>query len=38
MNEENISICCGADLDTPVSNDGPTWSDIKICPLCNDHC
>ena len=33
----NISECCGAP-DGSTTEDGPSWSDIGICPECKDHC
>jgi len=32
-----ISECCSAP-DGSTSIDGPTWSDLGICPECRDHC
>ena len=34
---ELVSDCCGAE-DGPVSIDGPSWSDVGICPDCREHC
>lgn len=34
---EKVSNCCGAE-DGATSLDGPSWSDIGICPVCRDHC
>jgi hypothetical protein len=31
------SNCCGAE-DGMARYDGPSWSDIGICPNCRDHC
>ena len=31
------SSCCGIE-DGCTSLDGPSWSDIGICPDCKDHC
>ena len=32
-----ISECCGEE-DTCISIDGPSYSDIGICPSCKEHC
>ena len=34
---EKISNCCGAE-DRMVGYDGPSFSDMDICPECKDHC
>jgi hypothetical protein len=34
---ERISECCGAE-DRSVGIDGPDFSDLGICPDCQDHC
>jgi hypothetical protein len=31
------SDCCGADMTTLVTTDGPDYSDIGICPNCGDN-
>ena len=31
------SNCCGVE-DRSVSEDGPEWSDIGLCPECREHC
>jgi hypothetical protein len=31
------SDCCGA-LDGEATEDGPSWSDVGICPDCREHC
>lgn len=31
------SNCCDA-KDCSVSENGPLYSDLGICPRCNDHC
>lgn len=33
-----LSTCCGADMTTLVSEDGPDYQDLGICPNCKDHC
>ena len=33
----SVSNCCGAE-DGCTSLDGPSWSDIGICPDCREHC
>ena len=32
-----ISNCCGAP-NSSLSEDGPDYDDIGICPDCKDHC
>ena len=34
----NLSSCCGADMSRMVTEDGPDFSDLGICPECQDHC
>lgn len=34
---KKISNCCGSQ-DCLTNNDGPSWSDIGICPKCKEHC
>lgn len=34
---EKVSDCCAAE-DCPVSLDGPSWSDVDMCPECKEHC
>ena len=33
-----VSNCCGVDMNTLVSEDGPDFLDLGICPKCHDHC
>lgn len=33
-----ISDCCGYDMGTLVGPDGPSFSDLEICPNCKDRC
>lgn len=33
----SYSNCCGAENDA-ITLDGPSWSDIGICPDCREHC
>lgn len=33
-----VSECCGANMETLVTIDGPDYLDLGICPKCNDHC
>ena len=35
---ELVSNCCGANMQTLVSEDGPDFLDLGICPKCHDHC
>lgn len=35
---EKVSNCCSGNMSTLVSEDGPSFEDIGICPVCNDHC
>jgi hypothetical protein len=32
-----ISDCCGS-YDKIIGDDGPSWSDVELCPNCRDHC
>jgi len=34
---ENQSVCCGADLNQMVTPNGPDYKDIGICPDCGDN-
>lgn len=34
---QRVSNCCGAE-DRPCTIDGPSYSDIGICPDCREHC
>jgi len=34
---KKISNCCGAE-DRLISEDGPSYSDIGVCPKCKEHC
>jgi hypothetical protein len=36
--KEKLSACCSADMSRLVSEDGPSFEDIGICPECHDHC
>jgi len=38
IQNEKLSNCCGANMSTLVSEDGPDYMDLGICPKCNDHC
>lgn len=33
-----VSECCGANMETLVSIDGPDYLDLGICPKCHEHC
>lgn len=33
-----LSNCCSANMSRLVSEDGPSFEDIGICPECHDHC
>jgi len=36
--DDNVySNCCG-EPDRPIGIDGPSYSDLEICPKCRDHC
>ena len=37
MSEAKLSNCCGSE-DGATSIDGPSWSDVGICPDCREHC
>lgn len=34
----SVSECCGSNMETLVTIDGPDYLDLGICPKCNDHC
>ena len=34
---EVISNCCG-ERDKMMSQDGPNYSDVGLCPKCKEHC
>jgi hypothetical protein len=36
--KEILSNCCSANMSRLVSEDGPSFEDIGICPECHDHC
>jgi len=36
--ETKLSNCCGGDMSTLVTEDGPDYQDLGICPVCKDHC
>ena len=36
--KEVLSNCCSANMSRLVSEDGPSFEDIGICPECHDHC
>lgn len=36
--EPKTSNCCGGDMSTLVTEDGPEYQDLGICPICKDHC
>lgn len=37
MNKKKVSNCCWRP-DRLVSEEGPTFSDIGLCPQCKEHC
>jgi len=37
MNKKKVSNCCWR-LDRLVSEDGPAFSDVGLCPQCKEHC
>ena len=37
ISESKVSSCCGAEDRDAGSGDGPSYSDIGICPDCKDH-
>lgn len=36
--KEPVSNCCAANMSRLVSEDGPSFEDLGICPDCHDHC
>jgi hypothetical protein len=38
MNKTNLSSCCSADMSILISENGPSFDDIKVCPNCHDLC
>lgn len=36
--QKQFSPCCGFNMDQDVTIDGPSYSDIGICPNCKENC
>jgi len=34
----NVSNCCGGNMNILITENGPDYMDLNICPKCKEHC